>query len=67
MELERHGYRPQTKEDRAIGAEQPLSEVDEYKRSDRRDRSRSAAIPGGNWKASVEAGGKKKSKATDDG
>jgi hypothetical protein len=52
----------QTREDRAIGAEQPLSEVDEGKR---RDRSQSAAISAGNWKARVEPGGKEKSKTTD--
>ena len=51
MGLERHGYCAQTKEDCDIGAEQPLSEVDERKRSDRRDRSQSAAISGGDWKA----------------
>ena len=67
MGLERHGNRTQTKEDCAIGAEQPLSEVDEGKRSDRRDRSQSAALSGGNRKARVEPGGKEKSKTADDG
>jgi hypothetical protein len=67
MGLERHGYRAQTKEDCAIGAEQPLSEVDEGKRSDRRDRSQSVAISAGNWKARVEPGGREKSKTADDG
>ena len=60
-------YRAQTKEDCAIGAEQPLSEVVERKRSDRRDRSQSAAISAGNWKARVEPGGKEKSKTADNG
>src|SRR6516165_9731158 len=35
-------------------------EVDEGKRSDHRDRSQSAAISAGNWKARVEPGGKEK-------